>query len=87
MLNANPQPPVPELPAFPTVFKIRGRGYVRRSDLNYYKAALMAQALGVAPVVPSPVEPDPLIPLPAVGPELGIGRRTIGRRIKAAEGA
>ena len=70
-----------ESPEFPPVAFSRGRGYVRRSDLDWYKAQLMASALGVAPVKPQFVEPDPLVPLKQVCAELGVGRRTVGRRI------
>ncbi len=71
-------------PRFPDVMFIKGRGYVLRSALNQYKAALQAFALGVQPVEPPTVDPDPLVPLKQVSVELGVGRRTVGRRIKAA---
>jgi hypothetical protein len=60
---------------------IEESGYVRRSDLDWYEAQLQARALGVAPVKPPHIDPDPLIPLKAVCAELGIGRRSVGRRI------
>jgi hypothetical protein len=66
---------------FPLVIWQNGRGYVLRSALNQYKAELTAAALGVQPLSPPCVEPDPLVPLKAVAEELGVGRRTIGRRI------
>ncbi len=68
-------------PPFPGVVWLKGRGYVPRSALDWYKAQLQAFALGVAPVKPRPIEPDPLVPLKAVSAKLGVGRRTIGRRI------
>jgi hypothetical protein len=68
-------------PRFPDVVWLKGRGYVPRSALDWYKAQLQALALGVAPVKPPRIEPDPLVPLKAVSAELGVGRRTIGRRI------
>jgi hypothetical protein len=80
----------PASPQFPDVAWVNGRGYVLRSALNRYKAELMAAAQGVAPVVPPHADPDPLVPLKAAGMELGVGRRTIGRRIaksKKAEAA
>jgi hypothetical protein len=78
----------PEIAAhFPAVTWVRGRGYVLRSALNQYKAELQAAALGVAPVAPQRVEPDPLVPLKQVSAELGVGRRTIGRRILEAQKA
>jgi hypothetical protein len=75
--NAQHQPK----PRFARVIWQNGRGYVLRSELNRYKAELTAAALGVAPVYPPRVDPDPLVPLKAVCEELGVGRRTIGRRI------
>ena len=52
-----------------------------RSALNQYKAELQAFSLGIAPVPPPAIDPDPLVPLKQVCAELGVGRRTIGRRI------
>jgi hypothetical protein len=71
-------------PPFPSVMWLKGRGYIPRSALDLYKAELQAFALGVAPVKPPRVDPDPFVPLKAVSAELGLNRRTIGRRIKAA---
>jgi hypothetical protein len=79
-----PPPRRPEPPQFPSVTFFKGRGYVLRSELNQYKAKLQAFALGVAPVYPPDSDPDPFVPLKAVSAELGVGRRTIGRRIKEA---
>jgi len=73
--------PTREQPRFPDVIWVKGRGYIPRSALDWYKAQLQAFALGVAPVKPPRIEPDPLVPLMAVGSELGVGRRTVGRRI------
>jgi hypothetical protein len=70
-------------PKLPPVTFFKGRGYMLRSALNQYKAELQAFALGVAPVYspdPDP-DPDPFVPLKQVAAELGVGRRTIGRRI------
>jgi hypothetical protein len=66
---------------FPDVLWQNGRGYILRSELDRYKTDLIAAALGVAPVYSPRVNPDPLVPLKAVSEELGVGRRTIGRRI------
>ena len=68
-------------PVFPPVISFKNRGYIHRSDLDRYKAELTAFALGVAPVEPARADPDCLIPLKQVAAELGVGRRTIGRRI------
>jgi hypothetical protein len=74
-----------ESPKFPPVTFFKGRGYVLRSDLDVYKVKLTAFALGVSPPESKPaVAPDPFVPLKAVCAELGVGRRTIGRRIKEA---
>jgi hypothetical protein len=72
---------------FPNVVFLNGRGYVLRSDLNRYKAELLASALGVPSVEPPLVEPDPLVPLKVVSAELGVGCRTIGRRIDESQAA
>ena len=68
-------------PRFPPVHFLKGRGYIFRSALNRYKAELQAFALGAEPVAPPSIDPDPLVPLMRVADELGVGRRTIGRRI------
>jgi hypothetical protein len=73
------------MPRFPDVIWQKNRGYVLRSAFNQYRAELQAAALGVAPVAPHSVEPDPLVPLKQVSAELGVGRRTIGRRILEAQ--
>jgi hypothetical protein len=72
-------------PRFPQVHFLKGRGYVLRSALAKYKAELQAFALGVAPVPAPPVDPDVWVPLMRVASELGVGRRTIGRRIAESQ--
>ena len=67
--------------AFQTVIWINGRGYIQRSALDAYTAELRAFALGVPPVYQPPIKPDLLVPLKQVCVELGVGRRTVGRRI------
>jgi hypothetical protein len=74
-------------PRFPQVHFLKGRGYVFRSALNQYKAELQGFALGVAPMAPHAIDPDPLVPLMRVAAELGVGRRTIGRRIVESQAA
>ena len=67
---------------FPNVIWQKNRGYVLRSELDKYKSELAALALGVPPPpAPPPPMPDPFVPLKQVAAELGVGRRTIGRRI------
>jgi hypothetical protein len=80
MLNTQTQSP-----PFPATAWIKGRGYIPRSALERYKAALIACAQGIAPIEPTPVNPDPLVPLKQVCAELGVGRRTIGRRIAESQ--
>jgi hypothetical protein len=75
----------PEPPKLPPVIFFKGRGYVLRSRLDHYKGELQAFALGVSAPEPKIVEPDPFVPLKQVCVELGVGRRTIGRRIKETE--
>jgi hypothetical protein len=72
-------------PRFPQVHFLKGRGYVFRSALNQYKAELQAFALGVAPMAAPAIDPDPLVPLMRIASELGVGRRTIGRRIAESQ--
>jgi hypothetical protein len=74
-------------PNFPPVGTINGRGYVGRFALEDHKAELMAFALGVAPVPPPREGPDTLVPLKIAAAELGVCRRTLGRRIKASQAA
>jgi hypothetical protein len=74
-------------PRFPPTIVINGRHYNRESDLRRYDAELIAYALGVRPVYPPPPDPDPLVPLKQSEKRYGVGRRTLGRRMKAAEAA
>jgi hypothetical protein len=74
----------PEPPKLPPVSFFRGRGYLLRSQLEQYKAEMLAFALGVNPPEPKIVDPDNFVPLKQVCAELGVGRRTIGRRIVEA---
>jgi hypothetical protein len=70
-------------PAFPEVIVLRGRNYVWRSAFERYKADLVRHTLsGRYPPPPPPPGPDTLIPLKLAAAELGVGRRTIGRRLK-----
>ncbi|MGO9428340.1 hypothetical protein [Rhodoblastus sp.] len=75
----------PDEPQFPTAVAIKGRLYVSRNALERYKAELQAFALGVAPVEPLKTNPDRLVPLKVISDELGVGRRTIGRRIAESQ--
>ena len=85
--SAPTRPEPHAIPRFPSVIWIKGRGYIQRSTLDGYKAELQALALGVPPVYPPSANPDPLVPLKQVCVELGVGRRTIGRRIAESKRA
>jgi hypothetical protein len=74
----------PGPPKIPPVTFFKGRGYLLRSQLDQYKAEMLAFASGVNPPEPKIVGPDPFVPLKQVCAELGVGRRTIGRRIVEA---
>jgi hypothetical protein len=65
--------------------RIRGRLYFKRSDIDRYKAALVAHALGTAAAERPIPDVDPLVSARNVGDEFGVGRRTIGRRLKDAQ--
>jgi hypothetical protein len=77
----------PDEPQFPRPVLIKRRLYVWRNEAERYKAELQAFALGVAPVEPPKVDPDRLVPLKVISEELGVGRRTVGRRIAEADKA
>jgi hypothetical protein len=79
-------PPKSE-PSFPPTIRIAGRLYVRQSDGERYKAQLIAYALGIDVVEPPPVITESLIPITQFAKQLGFGRRTAGRRIRAAREA
>jgi hypothetical protein len=71
------------------VINVNGRNYLWRHDLEGYKAELVRHALGGQSVQAPPSRPDHdvLVPLKIAALELGVGRRTIGRRIKAVQTA
>lgn len=75
-------------PAFPPVIHLNGRGYIWRSALEGYKAEVIRHALGglkEPQATSSPAGHDVLVPLKIAALELGVGRRTIGRRIRQAK--
>jgi hypothetical protein len=80
MSHSNPEP------AFPPIVRINGRNYVQRGVFEQYKADLVRHSLGgrSASPPPPPPEHDALVPFKVVSQELGVGRRTIGRWLKAA---
>jgi hypothetical protein len=73
-----------ECPKFPPVYEISGRKYVRRVELEQYKLELIRSAIGGSKLIDPPrADYDAFVPLKIVAAELGVGRRTIGRRISA----
>jgi len=75
-------------PRFPVVIWYNHRGYVQRGGLNRHKDELIAFAQGVAfKEIEGAYTDTSLVPLKQVAIELGVGRRTIGRRIEAAQEA
>jgi hypothetical protein len=76
-------------PKYPPPLNVNGRLYNWHSHIEWYKEALVAHALGQDPP-PMPTtrpEGDSLIPVKTTAAQLGVGRRTIGRRIKEAVSA
>jgi hypothetical protein len=78
MSHSNPEP------AFPPVVVINGRNYVSCYEFELYKAALLRHAMGGQSAQAQPPRPeyDGLIAIGIAASELGIGRRSIGRRMK-----
>jgi hypothetical protein len=74
----------PEKVPFPPVIEVNGRLYNWRTDIEWYKSALIAHALGQDPPPMPTTRPvgDSLVALKVSASELGVGRRTIGRHIK-----
>jgi hypothetical protein len=69
-------------PIFGPIIDVNGRKYIQRGDLEGYKAALIQMALGASKAVEmTQAEYATLVPLKTAAAELGVGRRTIGRRI------
>jgi len=72
-----------EKPKFPPIVCVNNRKYVTRGSLNRHKDALVAYAMGLSFNDGSgQYEDNSLVPLKQAATELGVGRRTIGRRIK-----
>jgi hypothetical protein len=74
-------------PQFPDLVRVNDRAYFFRHKIEGYKRALLALALGVE--ASDAVETEPavveLVPAGQFARELGIHRRTLGRRIKGAK--
>ena len=74
-------------PPFPKVFKFAGRAFVTRRDGERFKRDLIRTALGStethldqrAEMTETPIEE--FVPLTRFAQELGVSRRTVGRRI------
>jgi hypothetical protein len=83
-----PPPPRAELPRYPLPTRLpNGRLYNWQYDLDCFEAELRAFALGALAVYPARPERDVLVPTNGVGRRFGVGRRTVGRWIKAAQAA
>jgi hypothetical protein len=77
-----------QLPPFPLPVRLpNGRLYNWQHDLDCYEAELRALSLNVEPVYPPRPERDALIPTNEIGARFGVGRRTVGRWIRAAQDA
>ena len=74
-------------PPFPETFLIKGRLYVRRSEGNWYKVALMRAGAGGEPPPPyvPPASGDSFVVLKVFSAELGHSLRTSKRRIAEAK--
>ena len=72
-------------PQFPTPIRSNGRLYFSRIALEQHKAALLAWATGGAPVLSAVPAVDSFVPAPQAAAEFGFHRRTLSRRIRAAE--
>ncbi len=75
-----------EPPKFPLPVTINGRRYLWRSHLEHHKEQLASYARGLAPQPLPTTRPqgDSLVPVNVSARELGVCRRTIGRRIAEA---
>jgi hypothetical protein len=65
---------------FPRPMRLNNRLYFARSALEKYKRALVAEATGAEPVPYT--GPEVFVPVEQAAQELGVTRRTIGRRIR-----
>jgi hypothetical protein len=77
-------PPPMLSPKFPQEITINHRAFYLRSEIDDYKAQLLAAAQGVAPIYPPHAVPDNLVPRKQFAAEMGIGTRTICRRVVEA---
>ncbi|ADP71700.1 hypothetical protein Rvan_2485 [Rhodomicrobium vannielii ATCC 17100] len=66
---------------FPKPFRYNGRLYWRRSELELYKSALIASAMGGNQNVDLFSGPEIFVNAEQVAKEFAITRRTLGRRI------
>lgn len=70
-----------QIPEFPPTFEMGGRKFCARSMVEHHKRTIVALAMSAAP--PEYEEPDveEFVPVTQVAKELGVSRRTIGRRM------
>ena len=77
--------PPKQRPQFPQPLRFNLKKYYRRSDLDYFKLALAAFALGRPdPVKPLPPPGDPLVPQRQVAEEFGVTSRSLDRWVEEA---
>jgi predicted DNA-binding transcriptional regulator AlpA len=73
-------------PNFPTPVRMNGRLFFLRSELEYYKSKLIAEAVGSSVPAGKPIPIEIFVPANEVAKEFGLSRRTIGRRIRRNSG-
>jgi hypothetical protein len=71
------------LPEFPPTFELGGQKFVTRSALEHYKRTALAIALGAPLPAYEERDPEEFVPLTKASRELGVSRRTLGRRMVA----
>jgi hypothetical protein len=84
MLNSGP---APKPPLIPLPFEQNGRLFWSHNAIENHRAEIIAQSTGTSPNYPEPRDPDEWITAGEAGKRLGIGRRTLGRRIRSAQAA
>jgi hypothetical protein len=84
MLNSGP---APKPPLIPLPFEQNGRLFWSHNAIENHRAEIVAASTGTAPNYPERLVPDIWITAAEVQKRLAVGRRTIGRRIRAAQAA
>jgi hypothetical protein len=71
-------------PNFPAPIRKNGRLYWLRSEIEKYKADLICAARNIPPQTIEPRAVEEFVPSDIVAVELGVSRRTLGRRFGEA---